>query len=63
MEDRVLIQFQNKEQAQHFFNWFKKEGFNQMIDTEDVSFEGCISADELPGEGCSDPDAYYLEIE
>lgn len=46
-----------------FFNWFKEKGHDLMINTEDVAFAGCISADELAGEGCSDPDAYYLEIE
>jgi hypothetical protein len=68
MEDRVLLQFRTREQAATFFNWFKESGFDQLMGSEvgeapqEPLFQ-CISADELPGEGCSDPDAFYLEIE
>lgn len=62
MNDRVLLQFQNEEQARHFFNWFKKEGHDLMANTENVEFAGCISSDEEPG-ATSDPNAFYLEIE
>ncbi len=67
--DRVLIQFANDNQAETFFEWFKKYGYDELQTSDyvhdNLAYEeqyNCISADEYPG-ATSDEKAYFIEIE
>jgi len=66
---KVTLQFNNNEQAEVFFSWFKEYGFDALCDSDMVHddlpselFYDCINREILPGK-YSDENYYYVEIQ
>lgn len=58
-KNEVLLVFETEKQADSFYRWFLKHGFDDLVKKTRSDIE-CLSASERPSQSCN---TYYLEIQ